>query len=613
MPDLPGYAGNILYVDLSSGNVRVERLDSTVARRYLGGSGLAAHIIRDRMELRSEPFSDGNFLIIATGPFNNPLIPSSARVSIATRSPLSNAWGEAHAGTRFALQLKKAGYDAVVIHGRSGGPVWLSIEDDSVELKNAKDMWGKNTSDVFSELNSLMGRDSCALAIGRAGENLVRYASIVASDGGVAGRSGVGAVMGYKGLKAVAVKGSKEVPIAYRERLQEYTRNLVAKMVRSAGGQRLKKFGTTGAVQRYYKLGNLPIKNFSKGLWSDESIVKISGEYLAEKYLDRLAPCWGCPISCKRTSKIKVGSSHIVARTPDYETVGMLGSNLLIDDTESIILANHLCNEYGIDTISLGGVLGFAFEAYEKGLITDGDTGGVRLAFGDPAVMLDAIERIVKRDGRLWFLLGEGVKRACEAIGGDACRYALHVKGLEVPAHDGRAFFVQGLSYATMNRGACHLAWPHRVAQGSVYPELGIKEPIDRFQVDQSWHVVKVMQDYMEVFDSLVMCKYAISASVEVKDVLDLLKLTTGWEINAAELVKVGERSFNLKRLLNLEWGVTVKDDALPSRMLEPLSEGGTAGKAPNLAEMLRKYYEVRGWTPDGVPTAEKLRELDLI
>ncbi|MEM4831134.1 MAG: aldehyde ferredoxin oxidoreductase family protein [Sulfolobales archaeon] len=612
MTTLYGYAGRILYVDLSNQRVSVKALDPNTARNYLGGSGLAAHIIRSEMDLRSDPFSEGNFLVIATGPFNVPYVPASARVSIATRSPLTNAWGEAHVGTKFALVLKKAGFDAVVVYGKSDEPAWIHIENQDVDIKSAKDLWGKNTSETFEEIRHRVGKEVSSLAIGKAGENLVRYSSIVADDGGVAGRSGVGAVMGFKKLKAISVRGTGDVALADPQKLADFHKSLVARMVKSPGGQRLKSFGTAGAVQRYYKLGNIPIRNFSRGTWNDTSIIKISGEHL-NNYLYRLSPCWGCPISCKRLSKIKLGSSELVVRTPDYETVCMLGSNLLIDDTETLIFVNHLCNEYGIDTISLGGVLGFAMEAYERGMISAAETEGVRLTFGSAESLVEAVRRIAERKGNLWYILGEGVKRACETIGKNSCDFALHVKGLEVPAHDGRAFFVQGLSYATINRGACHLAWPHRIAQGSVIPELGIREPIDRFQVDQSWNVVKVMQDYMEVFDSLVMCKYAISAGVEVKDVLELLRMITGWEISAIELAKTGERIFNLKRLLNVKWGITSKDDVLPRRMLEPLQEGGAAGKVPDLELMLKKYYEIRGWTQDGIPTEEKLRELGLL
>lgn len=612
MTALFGYAGRILYVNLSSRKVYTEALDPNVARSYIGGSGLAAYIIRKKMDLKSDPLGEGNFLVLATGPLNVPYVPASARVSIAARSPLTNAWGEAHVGTKFALVLKKAGFDAVVVTGRSDEPAWVHIDGQDVDIRHAKDLWGRSTSETFEEVRRRVGREVSSLAIGKAGENLVRFSSIIADDGGVAGRSGVGAVMGSKKLKVISVSGEGEVPLADVDKLKEFYRSLVARMIKSPGGQRLKSLGTAGAVQRYYKLGNIPIRNFSRGVWSDTSVAKISGENL-NNYLYRLSPCWGCPISCKRLSRIRHGSSELVVRTPDYETVCMLGSNLLIDDVETLILANHLCNEYGMDTISLGGVLGFAMEAYERGIISEAETEGVRLSFGSADALVEAVHRVAERKGSLWYLLGEGVKRACETIGKGSCDFALHVKGLEVPAHDGRAFFVQGLSYATINRGACHLAWPHRIAQGSVVPELGIREPIDRFQVEQSWYVVKVMQDYMEVFDSLVMCKYAISAGVEVKDVLELLRLTTGWEMDATELAKTGERIFNLKRLLNVIWGVSSKDDTLPRRMLEPLQDGGAAGKAPDLELMLKKYYEIRGWTQDGVPTDEKLRELNLL
>lgn len=614
MSELYGYAGKILYVDLSKQKFMEEKLQPDVARKYIGGSGLAAYIIATKAKLDAEPFSEDNLLVFASGPVTLPYIPTSSRLSIASRSPSTRAWGEARVGTAFPHDLKKTGYDAIVVHGRSEEPVWIYIEEDHVEIRDASKMWGKNTGEVFDLIRSSTGKkEVSALAIGIAGENLVKYAAIVSNEGGVAGRTGLGAVMGYKKLKAIAVAGGKRsVPVANEEKLKEYAKQLTLKMYNSPGGKRLRDYGTAGAVDRYYQLGNIPIKNFSKGLWSDESVKKISGQYLREKFFERHSPCFNCPIMCKRLSRIRVNSKELLVRTPDYETVCMLGSNLLIDDTTMVIYANHLCNEYGLDTISLGGVLGFAFEAYEKGLITKEDTGGLELRFGDAKILPELIEKISKREGKLWYILGEGVKFASEFIGRGSYKFAVHVKGLEAPAHDGRAFFVQGLSYATINRGACHLAWPHRVAQGSTYPEIGIREPIDRFQVDGSWFVVKQMQDFMEIFDSLIICKYAISAGLGPKEVVDLLHLTTGWDVNIAEVMKIGERTFNLKRLLNIKWGITSKDDKLPPRMMEPLPEGGAAGKVPDLDRMLREYYKVRGWSETGVPTMDKLKELEL-
>ena len=447
-------------------------------------------------------------------------------------------------------------------------------------------------------------------AIGPAGERLVKFASIIFGIG-KAGRSGMGAIMGSKNLKAIAVKGTGKIPVAQEAELLKFARELQKQLARSPAAQGLRKFGTGGGMAAYYHIGNIPIKNHSEGLWDEDKIDKISGRTMSQTLLDRVTPCCNCVIGCKRTVHVKEGKyACLKADGPEFETLCMLGSNLLNDDLQLIIKANDLCNRLGMDTISTGGVIAFAIEAYEKGLLTKEETQGLELKWGPSDAIIKLIELIANRQG-IGDLLAEGVREASERLGRESEKFAVHIKGLEVPAHNPRAFFGHALSYATMNRGACHLAWPHNPDRGRLVPEIGITKQTDRFQSKGKAIIVKKMQDLMEVFDLLIICKYAISAGLTVSHVITLLELVTGKKISVNELMKIGERSFNLKRILNVNWGISSKDDKLPQRLLKPL-EGGTNQQVPDMDLMIQEYYECRGWTREGIPSKEKLEELGI-
>lgn len=600
-----------MHINLTNEAVSIENLPQELAEKYLGGSGLAAKIIYDKSSSEVSPFDPEALLIFSTGPLTGTSVPCSGRVAVCARSPLG-IWGESHAGGMFGPNLKKAGFDAMVITGIARKPLYLSIFDDNVEFRNAKNLWGRDVYETYEIIKKELKDNSVKIAaIGPAGENLVKYAAIIC-DVGKAGRAGMGAVMGSKKLKAIAVKGSNKIPIAKEAALLKFSKEVQVQLSKNAAAQSLRKFGTGGGMEAYYHLGNLPIKNHSEGVWDEDKLEKISGVMITQTMLDRVTPCCNCVIGCKRTVHIKEGEyAGLKADSPEFETLCMLGSNLLNDDLSLIVKANDLCNRLGLDTISVGGVIAFAMEAYERGLLTKEDTQGLELKYGPSVVITKLIELIANRQG-IGDLLAEGVQEVSKRLNKGCEDFAVHVKGLEAPAHNPRAFFGHALGYATMNRGACHLAWPHNPDRGRIVPEIGITKQTDRFESKGKAFMVKKMQDFMEVFDLLVTCKYAASAGLGVSQIVMFLELVTGKNMSVSDLMKIGERSFNLKRVLNCNWSVSSKDDKLPRRLLEPLQNGGTYGHVPDMDLMLKEYYELRGWNADGRPSESTLRELEI-
>jgi len=607
---MTGYVGKILRVDLTNKDVKTESLPQDLREKYIGGSSLAAKIIYDEMPVDVDPFSPEALLIFATGPLTGTAVPTSGRISVCAKSPLG-IWGESHAGGLFGQQLKKAGFDLIVISGRAEKPTYLSVMDGEVDFKDASNIWGKDVYETYDLIKKELKDNTVQIgAIGPAGEKRVHYASIIFGVG-KAGRSGMGAVMGSKNLKAVAVKGTGKIPVANESKLLEFAKEVQMQLAKSPAAQSLRKYGTGGGMESYYHMGNIPIRNHRDGVWNEEKIEKISGVKMSQTILDKITPCCNCVIGCKRTIHIKEGKyACLKADGPEFETLCMLGSNLLNDDLSLIAKLNDLCNRLGMDTISVGAVLACAIEAYEKGIITKQDTGGMELTWGPSENLVKLVELIANREG-LGDLLAKGVKEASKQWNRGSEEFAVHVKGLEVAAHNPRAFFGHALSYATMNRGGCHLAWPHNPDRGRLVPEIGITTQGDRFQSKGKAIMVKKMQDMMELYDALTICKYASAAGLTLTQITVFFELVTGRKVTVEDLMKVGERSFNLKRLLNCRWGVSSKDDVLPKRLLEP-QEGGTMRNVPDMELMLKEYYEVRGWTSEGFPSKEKLMELDI-
>ncbi|PLC67931.1 aldehyde ferredoxin oxidoreductase [Vulcanisaeta sp. EB80] len=602
-----GWVGKILYVDLSAGKTWIEDVSDDVYDKVLGGEGLAAYIIYKRFRDIKGPLDPSNILVFASGPLTSELIPQSGRVSIGFISPLTGVWGSTHVGTRFGYEIKRAGFDAIVILGKAEKPVYVYVSDGFVDIRDAGKYWGLDIIETINSIRRDLGDNSVrALAIGPAGEGLVKFATI-ANEEGIGGRAGGGAVMGSKNLKAIVVKGTRPIEFAYPEELRRYVRDLNIRLGSSARGVSLRKFGSAGSVGIYHEIGNIPIRNFLWGRWDDNEVFKITGETMAKTILERPFPCTTCPVACKRFVRVKPGKwfeSEFRGLGPEYETISLFGTNLLISDLEAIAKMNELCDRLGLDTISTGNVIGFIFEAAERGLINK-EVDGLRLEWGNADTVVRLIQKIAYREG-IGDLLAEGVKRVSEKIGGR--EFAVHVKGLEMPAHDGRAFFAHALSFMTINRGADHLGWPHMPWRGIAVPELGINARDDRYnESEEVVDIVIKMQNLMTVYDSLVMCKYAFTAGLTVTDIINLLKYATGREYTVNKLMEIGDRIWKIERWIDNQLGVTSKDDKLPQRMLTPHANRSDT-KVPSIVEKwLPIYYKKRGLTEDG-----RIKELDV-
>lgn len=608
-----GFTGKLLYIDLTTTVRSTKDLDETVARNYLGGSGLGAQILSS-MDWGVDPLGPENRLVFVPGPLTGTPAPLCSRYSVCAKSPLTNIWGEAHASGFWGPELKAAGLDGIVIDGRAERPVYLWVNDGKVTIKDARHLWGKDTFETEDTIKQELGDHKIRVAcIGPAGEKLSRIAAIINDHGRAAARCGIGAVMGSKNLKAIAVRGTQKVEVAWQEEVRHLAGELAGIARESTAGKYLKDYGTAGGMDSFHEFGDVPIKNWKEGFW-EEGCHKVSGQVMTETILTGHSACKRCPIGCGRLVELKEGPYRgLKGKGPEYETIAAFGPLCLNDNLEAIVKANDLCNRYGLDTISTGGVIAFAFECYQEGLITRREAEGVELIWGNADAIVTMVEKIGEREG-LGDLLAEGCRRAAEKIGRGADRFAIQIKGLELPMHDPRSFASWAVSYGTSNRGACHIQAPtFWVERGLTFPAIGLENPGDRFASAGKGRLTKIFQDFCEVVESAGICKFALYGDFSSQHVLSLLRYTTGWDLTLDEMMKIGERSFNLKRLINVKCGISKKDDMLPERILtHSLSKGGTKGHLPIQSKMLKEYYQERGWDENGVPTSEKLRELSL-
>ena len=604
-----GYVGKIARINLTEEKISFESLDLNMASKFIGASGFAIRFLIDEIDPTIDPFSPENKLIIMTGALTGTIIPGANKFAVAAKSPLTMGYGEAHAGGFWGVELKRAGYDGLIIEGRAEKPVYIYIKDNLIEIRNAVNLWGKSTSktdEIIKDIHKDKGIRVFSIGIG--GENLVRYACIVTEER-IAGRTGMGAVMGSKNLKAIAVRGSGRIGIKNYDRVRMLVKRLYPTIMSYPPSQIRALYGTNGEMPIFYEYGDVPIKNFSLGKW--DGIKKISGKAIIEKMLKRHRACFNCPVHCWKEVEVEIeGMGKIVTKSPEYETATSLGSNLLIDNPEAIVYMSYLCNEYGIDTISTGVTIAWAMEAFEKGALTEEDTGGIELRWGDYNTVIKLIEMIAYRKG-FGNILAEGCRLASKLIDKGSEEYAMHVKGVEVPMHDPRAFKGLGLQYATSNRGADHLyGFFVRIEQGERMPDLKIYERVDRFKDEGKGWMVAVREDWDEIVDSMGLCKFVL---IYPGHVAGFYSLVTGISKTVRDLLKDGERIFNLKRLFNIACGIGRKDDVLPKRFLkEAFSEGGAKGQVVNLNKMLREYYEYRDWDEDGKPSRRKIEELGI-
>lgn len=615
-----GINGKLLNVDLTMGRIWIDEIPENDFRKYLGGSGLAAKLIMERTNLNYvhyAPLDSRSPLIFMSGILVGTGVPTGCKGSVCARSPQTGIWNEGTVGGFFPTELKKTGFDGIYIIGKAKEPVYIWINDGKVSLQTAKDVWGKDTfvtDDILRQETHQKAKVAC---IGQAGENLSAMGNVMV-DGQhprTAGRGGLGAVMGSKNLKAIVVYGTHKPNIYNKEALMTSIKNIVPTIKEKAAG--LTNYGTGGGVMATEKSGDMPIKNFLLGNWT-EGVSKVCSQATeAAGMVKGKHAGFACPIRCGAYVEIADEEyKGIKINRPEYETYGGFGPVLLNDDLETIIIANHLCNSYGMDTISTSMTIGFAMEAFEKGLISLEDTGGLDLSWGNSEAIIKLLHMIAKQEG-IGKWLTHGTRYAAGKIGPRADEFAMHVKGMELPMHDPRCWVSMALNYATATRGACHLESMSYCAEGGVLnPDLGMSERFaasdEHPDYDMAEMVLK-MQHLMQGFNATGTCKLSNRGGVGAGKMAEWVSSVTGWDMSTEEFLKAGERLFNLKRLYNNYLGVTRKDDTLPARLLDfSRPSGGSEGKLPTLGKMLNEYYKLRQWTEDGIVKNDKLTELGL-
>ncbi|MGE5542313.1 MAG: aldehyde ferredoxin oxidoreductase family protein [Bacillota bacterium] len=612
---MSGISGKILAVDLTSRTVTGRSVPAALWRTYFGGSGLAARIMYDEADHTLDPLDAGSPLVFMAGVLTGTPVPSSCKVAVCAKSPLTGIWGESIAGGYWGAQMKACGYDGIIISGRASSPVFLKIAGGVAEVCDAGSLWGCDTYRTSEELCSLTGPRSEVACIGPAGENLVSISAIM--FGGTrtraAGRTGMGAVMGFKNLKGIVVRGAGRPVVFDPSALAASIKGAIPVIRESARG--LTEYGTAGGVQATEANGDLPIRNWSLGSWA-EGAARICGQAQANSILVGHHTCWACPIRCGKDVRVRIGKyAGTVSHGPEYETCAALGSMVLNDDLDYLAAANDLCNRLGLDTISTGSVIALAMECVEHGVLPDTDEGEPAPVWGDGPAILRAIEQIAYRRG-MGEVLGRGSRKAAAAIGGIAGEFSVETKGLEYAFHDPRAFTSMAVNYATANRGACHLgALSYWIESGAVPKEqVGFTGEIHPHGSENKAKLAILMQNIMNSFDALGICKFLMRGRVGPEKVAEWTNAVTGWRVDAAEIVETGERLHNLKRMYNCRLGISRKDDALPPRLMtHDRGTGRAAGSLPHIGKMLGEYYQLRGWSHEGIPEDSTLARLGLL
>lgn len=607
---MDGWIGKILRVDLNKGKSLIEDIDPQRLKDFIGGRGLATKYLFDEIDPVVDPLDSKNKIIFATGPFTGTGVPGGCRYTVVTKSPLTGAIANSNAGGYFPAEIKFAGYDLIIIEGRSKSPVYLRIENEKSEICDAAEVWGKGVKATEDFIHTFANEDAKIATIGPAGEKLVRYANIINDGARAAGRSGVGAVMGSKNLKAVVVKGTKGITIAdiggFKKEILNLL-NILKKDPRMLDG--FGAYGTPLIVNQINEYGVFPTRNFQTGVF--ESADKISGETMAKTISRR--PLWGkaclsCPIACGRITEVKDPEFRGKGEGPEYETIALLGASCGISNLSAIAKANYICNDLGMDTISTGGTIACAMELFEKGFLPEKDV-GMRLNFGNAKALVKLTEMIGKREG-FGDLLAEGGYRLCEKYGHP--EFFMGTKKQELPGYEPRG--LQGLSihYAVATRGGDHIRGE------ACLPEIfKIWGDVDPFTTKDKPRIAKEIEDMTTVADCSGICVFVpflIPRDVAKELVLSFLESATGVKFGGVEgMLRAAERTFNLERLFNLRAGFTEKDDTLPRRMLEePMPEGPAKGQVSQLGKTLPEYYKLRGWDNKGNLTPEQMKDLGL-
>jgi len=609
-----GYAGTVLRVDLTNGVVHREPLDESFARTYIGGRGFTARLQYDLIPVKVDPFGPENVVIVAPGPLTGTPAPSTARFTLGGRSPLTGVLGDANSGGFFGAVLKRAGYDLIIFQGRAPNPVYLWIDDDRAELRDARHLWGKDTHETARLIKEEVGTRAVSTAIiGPAGENLVRFAGLIVDGEHTAARTGLGAVLGSKRMKAIAVRGTREVPIHDPSAFADLADELYEVLrVDSRSGQELPQYGTTALLDHHTRLGGVNTRNWQTGLFEGKE--KIDGDYLNEHYLVRATGCYRCPVRCDRYSRVTEGEfAGTEVGGPEYSTLVSFGSACGNDNLASILKANEMCNKYGLDTIDTGNIIAWTMELYERGILTKEDTDGVELTWGNYHAILEMVDRITFRKGAFADLLAEGIVSAAQEIGKDSERYAVHVKGMTPPPLDPRAVKVYNFRYAVSTRGADHL----RISAPGAYG-------LDSFPRMEAAEKLKLWEGIVTIPDLMGLCKFPYSYYAETVErtlhkMLDIVpglySAATGIEVTGDDLLLVARRVANVERAHNCRLGLRAKDDTMPPRFLEdPLPEGPNKGKVYDILDSMKEaWYTVHGWDVEtGIPKRETLESLGL-
>ena len=598
------YGGKILFIDLNKGEGKRQAIGDSFALKYLGGDGFGAYFVNKYIDASIEPFSPDNAIIFSAGLLTGTIFPTGGKAAAFSKSPLTNGWAEGVSGGRIGFALKQAGYDSVIIRGKAKKLSYLVIKNDEVVIKDATHLSGMTTRQTAEEIKKDEGNEFVVASIGIAGEKLVRFASIDCDERQF-GRAGIGAVMGSKLLKGIAVYGDKDIKVAKPEKMYKLFEDYYEKIVTHPSFQDDGKYGTGEFLEwMNAERGTFPTKNWSEGVFDNRD--KINPYYWAPRYVLKNKACIQCPKPCGKAFVLK-GDGMLDG--VEYETLFSLGSNCGVGDIEAVAKGNELCDLYGMDTISTGGVIGYTMDLYENGLLSKNEI-GIEARFGDGDAMIELIKKIAKREG-IGNILAEGVKRASEKFGKDAEKYAVHVRGMEPPAYDVRGIKGMALAFMTSPRGACHL-------RSAAYAlELTGKfwkyEGVDRFSSKNKGKEIADMENFMAVYDALGVCKF--SRGIFLLDFYDALDAAIGRGFTENELLLIGERIHNLKHIFNIKAGWKREHSKLPDKFRMPIPKGVAKGSyisKEEEKEMLDDYFNARGWGKDGIPKRNKIEELEI-
>jgi len=619
-----GYTGRILRVQLNEGDFKIDKLPSEWIRDYIGGDGFAAKMLFEEVPAGCDPLSSHNKLIMSTGPITGTLWPMSGRTVFVSKAAQTGIWGESHVGGFIGPELKYAGYDMLVVEGQADKPVYILIEDSNLQILDANKFWGMKTDEVTAAIKrEHSDPDIQIAAVGPAGERKVRFSALIINNARAAGRTGMGAVLGAKNVKAIAIRGRGAVEVSDHEAFTELAKAAHGRVRANPQAQEMGKWGTWILTAVKQEIGELPTYNHRTGVFPGWE--KLSGDYIRPRYTVSDRACFGCSLGCKKMNYVREGPfAGTLAEGPEYEGLMAFGSSLGIADYPTTLKANDICNKYGMDTISAGATIGFAFEAFENGLITTKDTGGLQLEWGDSQTVIQLLEMMGKREG-FGDILAEGSRAAAERLGRGTEQYAIHVKGLEVSGQDGRTHRSIALGHATGARGADHLRSLVVVDQLG-YEKVArerwgadkLPEIIDPYTEKYKATAVVESENAYCIRDTLIVCWYSVSwpPIFWMKDFADMLPLATGEKSlgDVKNLTKIAERQVTLKRLFNAREGITRADDKLPKRFThEPMPEGPGKGQTVDLEPMLDDYYRLRGWDLEtGLPTGKKIQSLSL-